>query len=99
MLLHVHVSVCVVLVFCIQQFVYMLKVVALKLFPFLLFPDSLSRVLTVEGMRNGLCSLYTTRCKWDDVIMPNVRHVISGVLRGTAYLHDMSIQHVDLKGT
>ena len=54
----------------------------------------------MEGMRNGVCSLYTTKSKLDAVvIMPNVRHIIRGILSGTAYLHeDMYIQHVDLKG-
>lgn len=98
---------CLGLLYIYMQHMYMylclLKFVALKHsnFPSLLFvllPDSLSRVFTVEGMRNGVCSLYTTKCKWDDVIMPNVRHIMRGILRGTAYLHDMSIQHVDLKG-
>ena len=56
-------------------------------------------MLTAEGMRNGVCSLYTAKCKWDAVVMPNVRHIIRGILSGTAYLHeDMCIQHVDLKG-
>ena len=31
--------------------------------------------------------------------MPNVRHILGGVVEGMVYLHDdMCIQHVDLKG-
>ena len=39
------------------------------------------------------------REEWERGIIPNVRHIVRGVVRGTAYLHEnMSIQHVDLKG-
>lgn len=49
----------------------------------------------------GVHSLYCEgdREKWEREVMPNVRHIVRGVVNGTAYLHEnMSIQHVDLKG-
>ena len=48
----------------------------------------------------GVCSLYAgDEEKWAMEVMPNVRHIVRGVVQGTAYLHEnMSIQHVDLKG-
>jgi serine/threonine protein kinase len=53
-----------------------------------------------ETCYNGVCSLYSSRGEWEGVVMPNVRHILGGVLEGTAYLHDdMCIQHVDLKAS
>ena len=38
--------------------------------------------------------------RWEREVMPNVRHIVRGVVLGTAYLHEeLSLQHVDLKGT
>ena len=46
----------------------------------------------------GVYPLYCGE-EWEREIMPNVRHIVRGVVQGTAYLHEnMSIQHVDLKG-
>jgi hypothetical protein len=51
--------------------------------------------------RGGVYSLCCGegREEWERGVVPNVRHIVRGVVRGTAYLHEnMSIQHVDLKG-
>ena len=67
--------------------------------PLFTHTDSLSRVIR-NVCCDGVCSLYSNKEEWGRLVMPNVRHIIGGVLRGTAYLHDdMCIQHVDLKGT
>lgn len=50
----------------------------------------------------GVYSLYSEerREEWMRGIIPNVRHIVRGVVRGTAYLHEnMCIQHVDLKAS
>ena len=35
---------------------------------------------------------------WDDVIKPNIRHILAGILHGLAYLNSKGLQHCDLKG-
>ena len=48
--------------------------------------------------------LYSLACsedeeKWQDILQPNIQHILTSVLRGVAYLHKEGYQHRDLKGT
>jgi serine/threonine protein kinase len=48
----------------------------------------------------GVNSLLEGPGRWGAVVRPNVSHILRGVVRGLAYLHeDMCIQHVDLKAS
>ena len=48
-----------------------------------------------------LCTLIHSESSshWENVLRPNVCHVLKSVVSGVKYLHDMGIQHYDLKGT
>ena len=61
-------------------------------------PTGSLRSVLCDVCYDGVCTLYSEQHQWENVVFPNVRHVIRGVVRGTAYLHEeMHIQHVDLK--
>lgn len=36
---------------------------------------------------------------WTDVVSPNVIHILTGILKGLEYLHNLNIQHRDVKGS
>ena len=46
-----------------------------------------------------LCTLVRSesRVQWENVLRPNVSHVLKSLVSGVKYLHDMGIQHYDLK--
>ena len=35
---------------------------------------------------------------WENILKPNIRHILASILRGTEYLHSKGLQHCDLKG-
>ena len=50
-----------------------------------------------------ICDLYSLACSedeetWQEIIVPNIQHILASVICGVAYLHNEGYQHCDLKG-
>ena len=63
-----------------------------------MFIGDLWSVLNTVG---DLCTLahQENEATWVNALKPDIRHVLSSVLKGMAYLHSKRLQHCDLKGT
>ncbi|MCG8626184.1 MAG: hypothetical protein MJE68_29830, partial [Proteobacteria bacterium] len=62
-------------------------------------PKMTSDLSAVMRSVGDLCTLVRSesRVQWENVLRPNVYHVLKGLVSGVKYLHDMEIQHYDLK--
>ena len=58
--------------------------------------DLSSVMRSVGDLCTQICSESSSH--WENVLRPNVCHVLKSVVSGVKYLHDMGIQHYDLKG-
>jgi len=67
---------------------------------FSLFSDDLSSILKAGAIMN-LSAVHqdVDSNTWRDVVLPNVIHILTGILKGLEYLHNLNIQHRDVKGS
>ena len=63
-------------------------------------PKMTSDLSSVMRSIGDLCTLVgcESRVQWENVVRPNVCHVVKGLVSGVKYLHDQGVQHYDLKG-
>ena len=66
-----------------------------------LMPKMTSDLSSVMRSVGDLCTLvgHESRVQWENVVRPNVCHVVKGLVSGVKYLHDQGVQHYDLKGS
>ena len=62
-------------------------------------PKMTSDLSSVMRSVGDLCTLVRSesRVHWENVLRPNVCHILKSLASGVKYLHDMGIQHYDLK--
>jgi len=67
---------------------------------FSLFSDDLSSILKA-GTIISLSAVHqdVDSNTWKDIVLPNVIHILTGILKGLEYIHNLNIQHRDVKGS
>lgn len=64
---------------------------------FIVHAASLNKVLRSVG---DLTSVWMSvdRKEWDNVVIPNVQHILRSIVLALVYLHERNVQHCDIKG-